>query len=273
MDDKIESQTPKEEEKVVEQKTVKTTKSLHPALIVLIVLFVLLLLLPLLGILLFRFNNKSTEGVKMAICKTTETVEPQECEVCDKTECPIQDTRLTNRNWVLISAPALKLSMEVPSGEPVSHMFQNTELQSKWEVTYLMKNEYVPEGLGAYLGEINAEFLPLPSESDVACGGSGCANISSVGVEVYNNGNKTLSQVYESYRNAVDGEASTIDGKAGTKWNLPVYEFEVSYLDGHEYGYLLIKNGLTYRVSYDITPQPAQVASDAKKILESIRFN
>ena len=63
-----------------------------------------------------------------------------------------------------------------------------------------------------------------------------------------------------------------MQGKKVTRWNVPVYELDITPIEGHAYGYLLVKNGFTYKIIYDIGPEPAQAASEAKKMLDSIRL-
>lgn len=290
MSDKEKSQTPKKAEvKMLWQKiTDFVKKNISIFLILMIILF--LLLIPTVGLLFFKFNSKGVEEVKTTVCEKTECPKQEECEecevceVCKETECtglppegcPVEKGGIINPGWLLLSSSSWKLSMEVPVGEPIKNKWYEYELLSRWK-TNCWKPDDTEEDLGTHLGRIIVylDLLDILSgpHPDVACGGGSiCLNGSYIAIEVFNNDGKTLDEVYEAYKSTFIEGVNSVEGKKVTRWNVPVYELDITPIEGHAYGYLLVKNGFTYKIIYDIGPEPAQAALEAKKILDSIQF-
>lgn len=294
MSDKEKSQTPeKKEVKVLWQKiTDFVKKNVSIFLVLIIVLF--LLLIPTVGLLFFKLNSKGVEEIKTTVCEKTECPKQEECEecevceVCKETECtglppegcPVEKGGIINPGWLLLSSSSWKLSMEVPVGEPIKNKWYDYELLSRWKVGCWKPDfteEYYGTQLGTHLGAIQVHFSLLDVLSgphpDVACGGGSiCLNGSYISIDVFRNESKTLDQIYEAYKSTFKEGHESMQGKKVTRWNVPVYELDITPTEGHAYGYLLVKNGFTYKIIYDIGPEPAKAASEAKKMLDSIRL-
>lgn len=259
----------------------KILNKVNPAIIVLVVVILIFVIPPTAYLLL------SGKKVQIMDSKETTTESTCKCEECKQEECPVlkdkeeckcptqtQNVQIVNSDWAIITVPKIRLSMEIPSSEVVKNMFQDKELESSWSFKYMRKLEYPTEGLGTFVGGIKGSFYPsAESLKGVACGGNGCANVSYVNVDVYNNGNKTQAQVLQTYKATLNGDESTIEVKQITKWGIPVYEFIESYLGNEEKGYLLVKNGLTYRISYYAASEPKYMSSEVNKIIDFIKFN
>jgi len=290
MSDKEKSQTPKKKEvKVLWQKITDFVKK-NVSIFLILIIVLLLLLIPTVGLLFFKFNSKGVEEVKTTVCEKTECPKQEECEecevceVCKETECtglppegcPVEKGGIINPGWLLLSSSSWKLSMEVPVGEPIKNKWYEYELLSRWK-TNCWKPDDTEEDLGTHLGRIIVylDLLDILSgpHPDVACGGGSiCLNGSYIAIEVFNNDGKTLDEVYEAYKSTFIEGVNSVEGKKVTRWNVPVYELDITPIEGHAYGYLLVKNGFTYKIIYDIGPEPAQAALEAKKILDSIQF-
>lgn len=257
----------------------KSRSKLNPAIIVLIAL-VVLFIIPATAYLLITgkrvlITDKQVATVEETCeceeCKQEECAVSKESEECD---CAVQQVKLSNTDWAMITVPSLKFSMEVPNSDPVKNMFQDVELVSSWNFNYIREMEYPTEGLGTFVGAVRGSFRPTSDSPETACGGDGCANISIVFVDVYNNGKKTQAQVFEAYKATFNNDDGTdLQSKQATKWGFPVYEYSASYPGGSDNGYLFVKNGLTYKISYYAASQPTYMKSEVNKIVDSIKFN
>lgn len=274
-----EIKTPQEEVVKVAEKPKSGEKTLN------IVLLVILLLLLVVAACFVIKNNFLSSNQNSAKDKTSISTEKDcKCEKCVEKECPVlkdgeckcPTLSATNPGWAIISVPELKVSIETPPSEYIKNIFQTTELISSWSFKYTKDTMYSSNGLGTYLGTIDGQFSPRQDTlGDIACGGNGCANLSHIGIRVHNNGNKTLTEIFNTYKETLgqEDEGYRLKGTLTTKWGVPAYEYSVDFIGGTEAGYLLVNNGLTYKIVYYIASQPSVVRTHVNTMLDSIKFN
>lgn len=275
MEDKIKSEKPKEVKEVVEEKKSTSSKNVTPLLIVLCVLL-LFSLIPVFALLSFRYNlrgNYQKCNINRRVICDTRVVDKMEATDTD-IESEYVVPEIENKGWALITAPDIKLSAEIPYHEVVTHTFEGKQLESIWTYLYRKTNEYPNKSLGTFEASLHFSFDPLDTK-DITCGGSGCANMSSVTINGYKKtGDKTLAILVENFKREVNpnGDDVAIDGKYTSRWGLPVYEYSMEAPGGHSNGYILLNGEFVYHISFFINTQPASAATTANKILNSIKF-
>lgn len=259
---------------VTEEKKRISPKKVNLILIV-ICLLLLFSLMPVLGILFFKYNMagnyQKCNIYKQVVCNTqlTEEKEIEDPEIETKYIVP----EVKNKGWALITAPDIKVSMEIPNDEIVSSKFQDKTLESTWSYSYRKTTEYDSKVFGTFKASLQADFFPL-SIQDIVCGGNGCVNASHIYINGYYLGdNRTLEYVSEQFETLQTSEESSIVGKMSTKWNLPVYEYKLENPGGHLYGYIVVKDGYAYNITYYINSEPVVTVTTANRILDSITFN
>lgn len=275
MDDNIKFKNPTEtKEVVVEEKKSASSRKVNPLLIVLGVLL-LFTLIPVLGLLFFRFNlsgNYQKCNINKQVVCDTQGSDQKDMDT-SKVDCMCAAPEAKNKGWALITAPDINVSMEIPNDELVSNQFRGTTLESKWTFSYTKTLEFDPKVLGTFKASLEARFFPI-SVQDIACGGNGCVNASYITVDGYYLGdNRTLEYVSEQYQKLQTGEENTLVGKMSTRWNLPVYEYRLVTPGGGSEGYIVVKDGYCYNISYYINAEPTGTVTTANKILDSIKFN
>lgn len=258
-------------------KVIEKPKSKEKTLNIILLVILFLLLIPTLSLIVAKsmFTVDQESVVVTEDCKCEKCTE-KECPVLEDGECKCSTSSATNPGWAIISVPELKVSIETPPSEDIKNIFQTTELISSWSFKYTKDTMYSSNGLGTYVGTIDGQFSPRQDTmGDIACGGNGCANLSRIEISVHNNGNKTLTEIFNNYKETLgkEDEGYRLKGTLITKWGVPTYEFSVDFMGGTEAGYLLVNNGLTYKIVYYIANQPAVVRTHVNTMLESIKFN
>lgn len=276
MDENIKSKKPIEtKEEVVEEKKSTSSRKVNPLLIVLGVLL-LFSLIPVLGMFFFRYNlgeNTQKCNINKQIVSDVQVNEQKNVEK-SKEDCMCVAPEVNNKGWVLITAPDIKVSMEMPDDELVSNKFQDTTLESQWSFRYSKSLEYDPKVFGSFKGLLEGRFYPVSIPEMATCGGSGCVNASYITINGYFLGdNRTLEYVSEQYQELQLEQENTLVGKMSTRWNLPVYDYRLETPGGSSQGYIVVKDGYCYNISYYINDKPAVAVTTANKILDSIKFN
>lgn len=271
MSDKTESQ-PTEKVTVVEEK-VQTEKKPNVFLAVLATILVMMLLIIVLGFFFFKANFKDTKEVIELDTKVSKEEPTKQdntsCEVSTEVGC-----KVTNTGWALFSLPEIKFSAEIPA-DLIEFDFNGTELTSRWITAQFSSSEHKFTGFGPYVKSVSIRFSPF-SYNEVVCGGPGCAGESFIDVDVFKNtANKTLDElwtVFESSPSDPDG-MDKIKGTKDTKWGVPVYKYTQGSVYGEFPGYLLVKNGFVYQVTYILSPSPTAAHTSGEKIVEFMQFN
>jgi len=280
MEENIKSQ-PKEE--VKEEVKVETSKKPNTLLVVLITILVMTLLIIILGFFFFKVNLKDVKEVTDFKRETLEEIEKtdDETESSDDIEtptstCQVESTssgcEVKNSGWALFSLPDIEFSAEVPS-DLITFDFNGTELTSRWVTAQFVNPEHKFDGFGSYIKTVNIRFTPF-SYNEVVCGGPGCAGESYIDIDVFKS-NKTLDQLWTAFKNSPtdpDG-MDKIKGTKETKWGVPVYKYTQGSVYGELPGYLLVKNGFVYDISYTLSPSPTAAFTSGEKIIESFQFN
>jgi len=269
MDENVKSQ-----KEVVEVKKSTSSKKVNPLLIVLGVLL-LFSLIPVLGILFFGFNlggnDQQCNVNKQVVCDTQ--VNEQKDLDNPKVDCMCAGPEVKNKGWALITAPDIKVSMEIPNDELVSNKFGDTTLESKWTYSYSKTGGIDSKVFGTFKASLQADFYPI-SVQDIVCGELGCVNASQITIDGYYLGdNRTLDYVVEEFKKFEISVETTVVGKILTKWNLPVYEYKLETPVNESNGYIVVKDGYCYYISYYINAEPTVTVATANKILDSIKFN
>lgn len=277
MDDKLKTQP----EEVKAEVKVETPKKPNTFLAVLVTILVMTLLAVVVGLFFFKVNFKGTKevtdtGTGVEVLEEGESPEEGESgcavETCDasaKVGCEVK-----NSGWAQFCFPDIKFSAEIPS-DLIKFDFSGTELESRWTAAQYSRPEHKFTGFGQYVKTVSIQFSPF-STNGVVCGGPGCAGMSSISIDVFKNtSNKTLDELWTAFKNSpTDPDAmDEINGSKTTKWGTSVYKYAQGSVYGDIPGYLLVKNGFVYDVSYTLSPSPTAAYTSAEKIIESMQFN
>lgn len=277
MNEKLETQTPKEEIKMVETKNINIAKKLSPITIIILFIF---LLIPIAGFFFFRFNNDGTESVKTTICNNTQCPTKEKCDFSKQGEEVIPVAlKPVNTGWAIFSDPAIKVSIEIPNFSKAV-LKPESDTLSSWIAGILTRLTYVPDEFPNYVKGINASFYPQ-STSDLNGGGPGSFAEHSISINVYTNTeNKTLEDIKTSFATKErfafgEGGGTTIFAtvKVENKWGEEVCSYSYKSTEYTANGYLVVKNGFIYDVSYFFSDRDAESLSVAQEVLNSIKFN
>ncbi len=277
MEENIKSQ-PKEE--VKGEVKVETSKKPNTLLVVLITILVMTLLIVVLGLFFFKVNVKdgkeATDSPTEILEETEDDTESSDDTKTPTSTCQVESTgsgcEVKNSGWALFSLPDIKFSAEVPS-DLITFDFNGTELTSRWVTAQFVNPEHKFDGFGSYIKTVNIRFTPF-SYNEVVCGGPGCAGESYIDVDVFKS-NKTLDQLWTAFKNSPtdpDGMGE-ITGSKANKWGLPVYKYTEGGVYGEMPGYLLVKDGFVYQISYYLSGSPKPAFTSGEKIMESMQFN
>ena len=282
MDDKTKSQEQVETKNEINKEESKIKRKKVNSLFIVLAFFVLFSLIPVIGYLLFKYNvgnafkeNESCKVNRQAVCDPTRE-EGEDSSGTEVIDIKQNNLEVVNRGWALIFAPDIKLSVEIPSSEPVTHNFQGTQLESFWDNYYLKTNDSPYKSLGIFQAALHLSFNAIDNKN-VICGGSGCLNMSSIIINGYKKPeNKSLEVLVEDFKKEVDPNEDDliidIDGKYTSRWGFSVFEYSKEGPVGDSNGYILLKGNFIYDITYYINSQPEVAAETANKILNSIKF-
>ena len=234
------------------------------------------LLTVVLGLFFFKTNFSNTKKVVESETEISEeeNSEKEEC-VCDVESCDATTKagcEVKNSGWAHFCIPDIKFSVEVPS-DLITFDFSGTELTSRWIVAQMVSPEHKFNDFGSYIKTVSIHFAPF-SYNEVVCGGPGCAGESYIDINVFKS-NKTLDQLWSAFKaSPTDSEGmDEIKGSKENKWGVPVYKYTQGGVYGEMPGYLLVKNGFVYQISYYLSGSPKPAFTSGEKIIESMHFN